>query len=204
MKSQESFKRLPADKRRAVTVQAVIGLAAEHNPAEITTTAIAERMHMTQGALFRHFPTKDAIWREVMEWVAEQILARVDTAMLAAKSPLEALEAVFMAHVDFVMEHPGVPRILFGELQRSDDSPAKRAVRTLLHNYNERLRTLIEQGKIQGVLFSEGDTAASASLLIGLLQGLVMQSLLDGKSGNLRTKAAKVFAIYLRGIRRTP
>jgi AcrR family transcriptional regulator len=47
-----------------VTVQTVIGLAAEQNPAEITTTVMAERMHMTQGALFRHFPTKDAICQE--------------------------------------------------------------------------------------------------------------------------------------------
>ena len=204
MKSQVPPSRLPADKRRAVTVQTVIGLAAEQNPAEITTTVMAERMHMTQGALFRHFPTKDAIWQEVMDWVAERILARVDAATLAAKSPLAALEAVFMAHIDFVMEHPGVPRILFGELQRSDDSPAKRAVRTLLRHYNERLQTLIEQGKSQGELTTEGDTNASASLFIGMIQGLVMQSLLDGTSGNVRAKAAEMFAIYLRGIRRTP
>jgi len=47
---------LPAEARRAATVQAVVDLAAEQNPAEITTTAIADRMGLTQGALFRHFP----------------------------------------------------------------------------------------------------------------------------------------------------
>lgn len=204
MKSQEPCKRLPTDKRQAMTVQTVIGLAAEQNPAEITTAAMAERMHMTQGALFRHFPTKDAIWQAVMEWVAERILARVDAATLAAKSPLAALEAVFMAHLDFVIEYPGVPRILFGELQRSGDSPAKRAVRTLLRHYDERLQTLIEQGRAQGELASKGDTPAAAALFIGMIQGLVMQSLLVGKSGSGRAKAAAVFAIYLRGIRRAP
>lgn len=204
MKNREPFRRLPADKRRAVTVQAVIGLAAEQNPAEITTTAIAERMHMTQGALFRHFPTKHAIWQEVMEWVAECILARVDAATLGSKSPLAALEAVFTTHIDFVMEHPGVPRILFGELQRSDDSPAKSAVRLLLRHYNARLQTLIEQGKELGELAPVVDTTAAASLFIGMIQGLVMQSLLDGQSGSVRAKAAEVFAVYLRGIRRTP
>lgn len=35
---------LTAEARRAATVQAVVDLAAEQNPAEITTTAIAERM----------------------------------------------------------------------------------------------------------------------------------------------------------------
>jgi hypothetical protein len=102
------------------------------------------------------------------------------------------------------MEHPGVPRILFGELQRSDDSPAKRAVRMLLRHYNERLQTLIEQGRAQGEFAPEGDTTAAAALFIGMIQGLVIQSLLDGKSGSVRANAAEVFAIYLRGIRRAP
>ncbi len=204
MRDLKRTPRLPADERRAVTVQAVLALAAEQNPADITTTAMAERMQMTQGALFRHFPTKDAIWQAVMEWVAERILARVDAATQAAKSPLAALDAVFMTHIDFVVKHPGVPRILFGELQRAGDSPAKHAVRTLLRRYDERLQTLIEQGKSQGELAPDVDTVTAAALFIGAIQGLVMQSLLTDKENNMRKKAAKVCAIYLRGIRRTP
>jgi TetR/AcrR family transcriptional regulator len=68
-------KHLPADERRAVTVEAVVELAGSVNPSEITTAAIAKHMNLTQGALFRHFPTKDAIWQAVMEWVAERLLA---------------------------------------------------------------------------------------------------------------------------------
>ncbi len=59
-------KHLPADERRAATIEAVIHLAAEQNPSDITTTAIAQRMGLTQGALFRHFPSKDAIVEAVM------------------------------------------------------------------------------------------------------------------------------------------
>ena len=59
-------KNLPADERRAVTVEAVIELAAEQNPNDITTAAIAQRMGLTQGALFRHFPNKDAILQAMM------------------------------------------------------------------------------------------------------------------------------------------
>ena len=126
----DKSRHLPAAERRAVTVEAVVELAAEQNPGEITTAAIADRMHVTQGALFRHFANKDAIWEAVMHWVAERLLARVDRAAAEASSPLAALEAMFLAHVDFVARHPGVPRILFGERQRADDAPAKRMVRT--------------------------------------------------------------------------
>ena len=174
-------KNLPADQRRAVTVEAVIALTAEQNPGDITTAAIAKRMNLTQGALFRHFPSKDAIWQAVMEWVAERLLLRVDRAMQGTDSPLKALEAVFMTHIEFVVAHPGVPRLLFGELQRAEDTPAKRMARTLIGAYGERLRGLIA--------------------FIGSIQGLVMQSLLSGKAGQMRADAPGAFAIYRRGIR---
>ncbi|HEU0219640.1 MAG TPA: TetR family transcriptional regulator [Gallionella sp.] len=193
-------KHLPADERRAVTVEAVIELAAGQNPGEITTAAIAKHMGLTQGALFRHFPSKDAILQAVMEWVAERLLARVDKAAQAAASPLAALEAVFMAHIDFVAQHPGVPRMLFGELQRAADTPAKRMARTLIDRYGKRLSALIEKGKVQGELAAEVDTAAAVTLFIGAIQGLIMQSLLAGNTKRMRADAPGAFAIYRRGI----
>jgi hypothetical protein len=44
----EHPKHLPADER-AATVEAVINLAAEQNPSDITTTAIAQRMGLTRA-----------------------------------------------------------------------------------------------------------------------------------------------------------
>lgn len=199
---ENNAKHLPADERRAVTVEAVIALAAEQNPGEITTAAIARHMGLTQGALFRHFPSKDAILQAVMEWVAERLLARVDKAAQEAASPIAALEAIFMTHIDFIAQHPGVPRMLFGELQRAGDTTAKMMARTMLDRYGKRLSALIEQGKVQGELAAEVNTAAAATLFIGAIQGLVMQSLLAGNTERMRAGAPGAFAIYRRGIGR--
>jgi len=158
---------LPAQERRAATVEAVVDLAAEQNPADITTTAIAERMGLTQGALFRHFPNKDAILEAAMSWVSE---------------------------------HPGVPRMLFGELQRPGKSLPKKMVQTLIRQYETRLHGLLETGKAQGELDPGLDVNAAAVLFIGTIQGLVMQSMLAGKVGQIRRDARAVFAIYRRGI----
>lgn len=193
-------KHLPADERRAATVEAMVDLAAEQNPSDITTTAIAQRMGLTQGALFRHFPSKDAILEAVMSWVAERLLARVDEAAEGATSPIAALEAVFMTHIDFVSDHPGVPRMLFGELQRPGETLPKRMAQTLIRHYAERLRCLLEAGKAQGELRAGLDLDAAATLFIGTIQGLVMQSMLAGDVARIRSDAPGVFAIYLRGI----
>ncbi|MEO6992224.1 MAG: TetR family transcriptional regulator [Lacunisphaera sp.] len=199
MKAKSNY--LPADQRRAVTVETIIDLAAEQNPSEITTSAIADRMNLTQGALFRHFPTKDAMWQTVMEWVAEQLLARIDQAAHGAASPLAALEAMFLAHLDFVAKHPGIPRMLFGELQRAKDTATKRVVRTLLTHYAQRLHTLLEQGKEQGEVAADVEVKAAVTLFIGLVQGLIMQWLIVGKIPRIRDAASGAFAIFARGVR---
>ena len=193
-------KNLPADERRAATVEAVVALAATQNPSDIATTAIAQQMQLTQGALFRHFANKDAILLAVMEWVSAQLLARIDSAAEAAASPRAALQAVFMAHVGFVAEHPGVPRIIFSELQRAGETPPKRAVQQLVGSYGARLHRLLAQGQAQGELRADLDVQAAATLFIGTVQGLVMQSLISGDMARMCGDAPRVFAIYQRGI----
>ena len=197
---ESSSKHLSADERRAVTIEAVIDLAASVNPSEITTAAIAKRMNVTQGALFRHFPSKDAIWRAVMEWTAERLLGRIDRAARGIESPVAAMRAMFLSHVEFAVEHPGVPRMMFGELQRAEASPAKLMAQTLMRRYGERLRALIEQGKASGEIDPEVDAQVAVTLFIGSIQGLVMQSMLSGDIERMRADAPGVFAIFQRGI----
>src|SRR3546814_12025233 len=88
--------RLSAEERRTTTVEAVIDLAAEQNPRDITTAASAERMGLTQGALSRHLPTKAAMLQPVLPCVADRLLARVPPAVEGAPSALAPLEAVAM------------------------------------------------------------------------------------------------------------
>lgn len=193
-------KNLPAEERRDVTVEAVIELAASTNPGEITTAAIAKHMHLTQGALFRHFPNKEAIWEAVMQWVAKRLMTRIDKAADGANSPLEAMQATFLAHVAFVSEHPGVPRMLFGELQGAEKTPAKRLAQAMMTQYAARLDHLIEAGKADGALLATLDKDAAVTLFIGTIQGLVMQSLMSGDMQRMRADAPRVFSIYRRGI----
>jgi len=196
----QQIKNLPAEKRRAVTVQAVIKLAEEWNPYDITTSAIAAMMGLTQGALFRHFLSKDVIWNSVMEWVRSCLLVRIDQAIQSAKSPLAALEAIFMAHLDFVSRHPGVPRILLTELQRTGTTPAKQLAQEFLTEYEQRLCRLIETGKTFGEITPYVSTESATTLFVGTIQGLAVQSIVKDSQKQILSQAAEIFSLYRRGI----
>jgi len=198
--SKSAQKYLPADERRAATVQAVIELAADRNPADITTAAIAQHMQLTQGALFRHFPNKEAIWDAVMAHAEETLLARIDAATAQADGPLAALEAMFQTHVDFIIQHPGVPRILFAELQHDRETPAKARVQALLEGYRARLRNHARQGIDQGELRDTLDLDTLPVLFIGMIQGLVIQAMLARNIQRMKRQATQLFALFCLGI----
>jgi AcrR family transcriptional regulator len=116
--------RQSTESRQAEIIATMVRLSAERSPAEITTTDIAKAMGVTQGALFRHFATKEAIRLAVVEWIDEHLMFELLAAKERSPDALTALKAMFMAHVGFAKAHPGAPRLIFGELQQPASSPS--------------------------------------------------------------------------------
>jgi AcrR family transcriptional regulator len=192
--------RLPTEVRQAEIVATALRLARESSPALITTGDIALAIGVTQGTVFRHFPTKDAIWLAAMRWVRETLLQTLQAAADQAASPLDALAAMFHAHVEFVIAHPGVPRFIFHELQQPADSAAKLEVRAVLQGYRKLLLGRLSQSIDQKLVSQDLDPEAAATSFIGLIQGLVMQSMLTGRTSAMRQQADALFALYRRGL----
>lgn len=90
---KRTTKNQPAEERRRITIEAVVRLAAERNPDQITTAAIAAKMKLTQGAIFRHFPSKDSLWEAVMKWVAGNLMDNSNKAVCGL-GPADAREHV--------------------------------------------------------------------------------------------------------------
>ncbi|MBB3190342.1 TetR/AcrR family transcriptional regulator [Halomonas cerina] len=195
---------LPADERRERTVEAVIELCGREEPATLTTGRIARRMGVTQGALFRHFASKEAIWEAAVAWVAERVMARITTAAEGVEDPLLALEAMFLAHVAFIAEHPGVPRLLMGQLQHPRPTAASRMVKGLMARYRRRLLGLLEEAGRRGQLRPGLDLDAAATQFIGCVQGLVLQSLIADDVAGIVDRAPAAFDLYRHGIRAAP
>ena len=193
--------------RQAGLIEAALQLAAQRSPAEITTGDLARAVGITQGAVFRHFASKEAIWLAVLDWATDTLRARLQAAATnpanaaaGAASPLAALQAVFIAHVDFVIAHPGVPRVIFQELQHAQDTALKAAVRRLMQRYRTLLMGLLQRAQKQNLLAPGTDLPSATVLFMGSVQGLVMQSLMSGQVQAMAAQAPGVFSIYLRGL----
>jgi len=191
--------------RQAALVEAALLLAAQRSPADITTADLARAVGISQGAVFKHFASKETIWLAVLDWVAETLMVRLQSSAKGAEqAALPALRAVFLAHVDFVMNYPGVPRLIFQELQRPGDTALKSRVRGLMQRYRQLLLTVLQQAQTQQALRLDIDLQASAVLFIGSVQGLVMQAMMADDVQSMATQAPGVFTILQHGLQCQP
>ena len=194
--------------RQVSLVEAAVRLAAHGSPAEITTADLARAVGITQGAVFRHFASKEAIWLAVLDWTIDTLMSRLQAAADAAAdtqaSPVLALRAVFLAHIDFVVAYPGVPRVIFQELQHAADTPVKARVRDLMQRYRQLLMRLLNNAQARQAIAPDTDLPTAAVLFIGAVQGLVMQSLISGQVAAMAAQAPGVFDIYQRGLGAAP
>ena len=186
--------------RQAEIIATMLHLAAERNPADITTTDIAKAMRVTQGALFRHFATKEAIRLAVVEWIEAQLLGALLAARQAAPDALAALRAMFLAHVRFAQAYPGVPRLIFAELQQAEASPVRLMVHKIMQRYQQVLAETLSLAMAAKRIRADVDCQAAASLFLGGIQGLVIQSMLSGSDAALERQAEAVLDLYLAGL----
>lgn len=192
-------RRLTSEHRQREIVAAVLALARERGPDAITTQAIADRIGVTQGAIFRHFPDKESIWLAVFAWVRTCLAEVYEAALAKGGSPLDRIEHAFLGHVAFVAANPGVPRVMFHELQYPGDSPVRAEVRAMIGGYRQGLATLFAQAQAAGEIDANLDVTMATLLFIGAVQSLVMQASLAGDETTLPKRARPLFALLRNG-----
>jgi len=191
---------LTSEQRKKKTIQAVINLCQTTEPASITTAVIAKEMGVTQGALFRHFSSKDSIWEEVSQWVALQIQQLLDDMFDSENSPIINLEAMYMAHIRFIVHYPGVPRLIFSQLDKTQKTASQRVMSALMNLYHQRIEQQLTRAIELGEVDADLDIETASSLFLGSIQGLVVKSLIQGRDALTESRANKIFALYRRSI----
>ncbi len=193
-------KRLSSEERQGEIIRVAIELAAEKDVNSVTTQDMADAMQLTQGAIFRHFASKDEIWLAVMHWIRERLMKVLGKAAAEASDPLDAIQRMFLAHIAFIGKHPAIPRILFSELQQNRSGKLRVLIQEIVSGYEARIAGLLEEAKQQSLVDENLDSKSAAVLYIGMIQGLVMQASIYGGKRTLLQEAGKVFPIFLQGV----
>lgn len=194
-------KRLSTEERQEEIVRVAVELAADKGVESVTTQDMAQAMHVTQGAIFRHFASKDDIWFAVVVWVRERLMGVLEKAAAGGTDPLDTVQRMFTAHMGFIAQHPAIPRLLFSELLHKKSSRFRELIVGLIAGYEARIAGLLEQAKAQGLVRTDLDCGSAALLYIGMIQGLVLRSNVLDAQQTLHTSAQATFAVFCAGLR---
>jgi hypothetical protein len=78
----------------------MLRLADEIGPDRLSTTAVAGAVGVSQPAIFRHFPTKGALWLAVAEEIAQRLTAAWDAAEARAETLRKGVETAVALGMD--------------------------------------------------------------------------------------------------------
>jgi AcrR family transcriptional regulator len=126
--------RRPGPARRAQLLAVTAGLFAERGFHGVSVEDIGAAVGISGPAVYRHFPSKDALLAAMLVDVSRRLLAGGQAAVDAA--PREALDALVRAHTRFALQEADLIRVQDRDLANLPPADA-RTVRRLQRAYVE-------------------------------------------------------------------
>ena len=107
--------------RKSIILQSLAGLLEERNLSKITTSLLAEKSEITEAALYRHFPSKRAIYAELFSFCDDAIFSKCSELKKTDLSSKEKVKNAFLFFVLFIEKNKGFARLLSREALSSDE-----------------------------------------------------------------------------------
>ena len=193
--------RQSAEERKAQIVAEVLRLADEIGPDRLSTTDVARAIGLSQPAIFRHFPTKGALWLAVAEDIADRLQSYWAAAEAGATGPHERLKALIGAQLSAISETPALPSILFSRELQVDNQALRDVFRGLLGAFQGRLVAVIRDLQAAGDLKRDVSPEDVAILLTSLVQGVAIRWTLGARGFALVPEGFRLFDVQMELLR---
>lgn len=193
--------RQSAEERKAQIVAEVLRLADEIGPDRLSTTDVARAIGLSQPAIFRHFPTKGALWLAVAEDIADRLQSYWAAAEAGATGPQARLKALIGAQLTAIAETPALPSILFSRELQVDNQALRDVFRGLLGAFQGRLVAVIRELQAAGDLKRDVSPEDVAILLTSLVQGVAIRWTLGARGFALVPEGFRLFDVQMELLR---
>jgi AcrR family transcriptional regulator len=196
MPSSPPTPRLPAPLRRASLLAAALRLFARRGYAATTTRDLAAAAGVTEPVLYRHFPSKAALFAALLREVGDRVLARLEEVVRRERTAAGRLRALSQGLPALFEALDAEVRVLNGAAATATDADAREAVRSAFARIGAFLaRALREAGLPRGVA-----PEAAGHLLLEVGVGASILGPLDLPSTRGRGAAPARVALLVRAL----
>lgn len=188
--------RKSAGVRRVDIQKATLALAFELGPDRVTTGMIADRLGLTQPAIYKHFPCKEDLWRSITESLAEQISENITRAAKQSSGPSDHLRQLVMGHLRLVHCVPALPAIMVARPQKGAQF-VQTGLQESMSQFTNAILTTIRRAQEVGILRVDIDAQDISTLILGIVQSLVLRSLITNDPSVLLKDSGRLLDLQL-------
>jgi AcrR family transcriptional regulator len=185
-------------RRRETILDAAFHVFSRVGYRDAAVDEIAERAATSKGGLYFHFPTKQALFVELMRTTADKLADRVDREVAAHSDPIAQADAALRTVLATFSGHRTMARLLI-----VDALGAGRDFRAEIERLHARFAGLIEGYLDQAVadgIIPPIDTRIASQAWFGALNEVVTRWLVAEKAGPLEDAYPALRRILFRGV----
>jgi TetR/AcrR family transcriptional regulator, fatty acid metabolism regulator protein len=182
--------------RRERILDAAFSAFAKRGYRDTAVDDIAAAAETSKGGIYFHFPSKEAIFRELMQTTADKLVARVERAVALETEPVAKAEAALRTVLGTFAGHRTMARVLFLDL-----AGAGRAFQAETNTLHDRFAQLIKgylDEAVQTGAIPPLDTEITSVVWFGALNEVVARWLLADKPGPLEDTYPALREVLLR------
>lgn len=170
--------------RRLQILQAIASMLEEGQPERVTTAALAERIGVSEAALYRHFASKAQMYEGLLEFIEDTLFGLINRIEAGGESPREKARSVVRLLLGFADKNPGMTRVLVGEAITFEHARLQARVNQLMSRIEASLRQILKLAQLE----SEPVSETAPGVLAGVCMAFVMGRWLRYAKSGLRDR----------------
>ena len=183
--------------RREEILETATALFAEQGFSDAVTQALAERLGVGKGTIYRHFPSKRALFLAATDRVMRKLQENVTRNVAGIEDGLERLERGIATFLQFFADHPSFVELLIQERAYFKDRkrPTYFEHREInIQRWKQLYRELMAAGRIR-----EMPVERITTVLSNVLYGIMVTNFFNGQPAPADVQAREILDIIFRG-----
>ena len=174
--------------RKLQILQTVAQMLEQPKSEKITTAALAERLDISEAALYRHFASKAQMFEGLIEFIEQTVFGLINKITQEEKSGVKQVEEIVAMLFNFAQKNRGMTRVLTGDALVNENERLQQRINQLLDRIEATLKQSLRMAATQGELGEAVDVGAYSNLLVCYVIGRWQQF---AKSGFTREPMAQ-------------
>ena len=174
----------------------IIKYGSEH----VTVKRIAKEVGFSESAIYRHFKSKRDILSLLADHIEDNLVGDITRARAKDDPRLEVLDSVLRSHLSTIEQRRGISFQVIAEIISLGDKKLDRKISHAIERYMSCLKNLLAEGVKSGEVREDIDLEAAATVLFGIIQGLVNIWALNNYSLDPQEKYAPLWNIFREAV----